>query len=57
LTLKSTSNQKPGYYAMYPCTYDKNLEMIQPLAQELYQFLVLAPGGQAKNQTGPKFGL
>jgi hypothetical protein len=26
---------------MYPCTYDKNLEMIQPLVQELYQFLVL----------------
>jgi hypothetical protein len=40
------------------CTYDKNLEMIQPLlVQELYQFLVLAPCGQAKNQTGPKFGL
>jgi hypothetical protein len=35
----------------------KNLEMIQPLVQELYQFFVLAPGGQAKNQTGPKFGL
>jgi hypothetical protein len=28
---------------MYPCTYDKNLEMIQPLVQELHQFLVLAP--------------
>jgi hypothetical protein len=28
---------------MYPCTYDKNLEMIQPLVQELYQFWVLAP--------------
>jgi hypothetical protein len=21
---------------MYPCTYDKNLEMIQPLVQELF---------------------
>jgi hypothetical protein len=28
---------------MYPCTYDKNLEMIQPLVQELYQFSTLAP--------------
>jgi hypothetical protein len=28
---------------MYPCTNDKNLEMIQPLVQELYQFLALAP--------------
>jgi hypothetical protein len=27
---------------MYPCTNDKNLEMIQPLVQELYQFLVMA---------------
>jgi hypothetical protein len=36
------SNQKPGYYVMYPCTNDKNLEMIQPLVQELYQFLVFA---------------
>jgi hypothetical protein len=25
---------------MYPCTYDKNLEMIQPLVQELYQIMV-----------------
>jgi hypothetical protein len=32
--------KKPVYYVMYPCTYDKNLEMIQPLVQELYQFLV-----------------
>jgi hypothetical protein len=31
--------------------------MIQPLVKELYQFLVLAPGGQVKNQIGPKFGL
>jgi hypothetical protein len=43
-------------YVMYPCTYDKNLEMIQPLVQELYQFFLL-PGGKAKNQTGPKSGL
>jgi hypothetical protein len=42
---------------MYPCTYDKNLEIIQPLVLELYQFLFWPPGGQAKNQTGPKFGL
>jgi hypothetical protein len=30
---------------MYPYTYDKNLEITQPLVQELYQFLVfvLAP--------------
>jgi hypothetical protein len=30
---------------MYSCTYDKNLEMIQPLVQELYQLFVfvLAP--------------
>jgi hypothetical protein len=33
---------------MYPCTHDKNFEMIQPLVQELYQFLVcelLLPSG------------
>jgi hypothetical protein len=41
VTLKSRSNQKPGYYVMYPCTYDKNLEMIRPLVQELYQFWAL----------------
>jgi hypothetical protein len=29
---------------MYPCTYDKNLEMFQPLVQELYQFLVFGFG-------------
>jgi hypothetical protein len=42
VTLKSRSNQ-----------------MIQPLVQELYHvlFLFWPPGGQAKNQTGPKFGL
>jgi hypothetical protein len=38
VTFKSRSNQKPGYHVMYPqdirCTYDKNLEMIQPLVQE-----------------------
>jgi hypothetical protein len=36
-------------------TYDNNLEMIQPLVQELYHFLCIRfwpPGGQAKNQTG-----
>jgi hypothetical protein len=41
-------------------TYDKNLEMIQPLVQEFYHFLRFRfwpPGGQTKNQTGPKFGL
>jgi hypothetical protein len=37
--LKSRSNQKPRYYVMYPCTYDKNLEMIQPLVHELQHFL------------------
>jgi hypothetical protein len=48
VTLKSMSNQKPRYYGMYPCTYDTNLEMIQPLVQELYQFLFFwswPPGG------------
>jgi hypothetical protein len=43
------------------CTYDKNLEMIQQLISSgdiaLFVFSVLAPGGQAKNQTWPKFGL
>jgi hypothetical protein len=41
-------------------TYDKNLEMIQPLVQELQHFMCLQfwpPGGQAKNQIGQKFGL
>jgi hypothetical protein len=46
---------------MYPYyTYDKNLEMIQPLVQELQDFLCFRfwpPGGQAKNQIGPKLGL
>jgi hypothetical protein len=40
--------------------YDKNLEMIQPLVQELQHFLCFRfwpPGGQAKNQIGLKFGL
>jgi hypothetical protein len=32
---------KSRYYAMYPCTYDKNLETIQPLVQELYQLAKL----------------
>jgi hypothetical protein len=27
---------------MYPCTYDKNLEMTQPLVQDI-RFFVLAP--------------
>jgi hypothetical protein len=46
---------------MYPlsirCTYDKNF---QPLVQDpaiALMFLVFAPGGQAKNQIGPKFSL
>jgi hypothetical protein len=42
------------------CTYDKNLEMIQPLVQQLLHFLCFRlwpPGGQTKNQTEPKFGL
>jgi hypothetical protein len=40
-------------------TYDKNLEMIQPLVQELALLCsrFWPPGGQAKNQTGPKFGM
>jgi hypothetical protein len=29
---------------MYPCTYDKNLEMIQPLVQEKEHFLVFSFG-------------
>jgi hypothetical protein len=44
----------------YTYMYDKNLEIIQPLVQELYNFLCFRfwpPGGQTKNQTGPKFGL
>jgi hypothetical protein len=42
------------------CIYDKNLETIQPLVQELYHCLCFQfwpPGGQAKNQIGPKLGL
>jgi hypothetical protein len=42
------------------CTHDKNLEMIKPLVEELHHFLCFRfwpPGGQAKNQIGPKFGL
>jgi hypothetical protein len=46
VTLKSRSSQK--YYVMYPCTYDKNLEMIR----SCISFLFWPPGGQAKNQTG-----
>jgi uncharacterized protein YutD len=43
---------------MYPlytrCTYDKKLEMIQPLVQE---FCIFGFGPLvAKNQIGPKFG-
>jgi hypothetical protein len=39
VTLKSRSNQKPGYYyVMYPCTYDKKSERIQPLVQKLSVF-------------------
>jgi hypothetical protein len=41
-------------------TYDKNLDMIKPLVQELQHFLRLRfwlPGGQTKNQIGPKSGL
>jgi hypothetical protein len=39
---------------------DKNLEMIQPFVQELWHFLCFRfwpPGGQTKNQNGPKFSL
>jgi hypothetical protein len=39
-------------------TYDKNLELIQPLLQELQHFLCFwfwPRGGQAKNLIGPKF--
>jgi hypothetical protein len=40
-------------------TYDKNLEIIQPLVQEFQHFMCFQfwpPGGQPKNQIGPKFG-
>jgi hypothetical protein len=40
---------------MYPWTYDKNLEMIQ--FRSYISFWFRPPGGQAKNQTEPKFGL
>jgi hypothetical protein len=42
------------------CNNDKNLEMIQPLVQELQHFLCFQfwpSGSQAKIQIGPKFGL
>jgi hypothetical protein len=39
----------------YP--YDKNLEMIQPLVQNSIFWGFWPPGGQTKNQIGPKFGL
>jgi hypothetical protein len=69
VTLKSRSNQKlvskkimSGIMPciLTRCTYDKHLEMIQPLVKKKYQFVcfwVWPPGGQAKNQIGPKFGL
>jgi hypothetical protein len=41
-------------------TNDKNLEMIQTFVQELWHFLCFRfwpPGGQTKNQTGPKLGM
>jgi hypothetical protein len=47
-------------FIIYTSTYDKNLELIQPLLQELSHFLCFwfwPPGGQAKDQTAPKFYL
>jgi hypothetical protein len=40
--------------------HDKNLQLIQPLLQELYDFLCFwfwPPGGQAKDQTEPRFDM
>jgi hypothetical protein len=63
VTFKSRSNKNNmGIMAciLIRCTNDKNLEMIQPLVEELQNFLCFwfwPPGGQAKKQIGPKFGL
>jgi hypothetical protein len=59
VTLKNRSNKKKGIKSciLTKCTYDKNLEMIQPLVQELEHFLCFQfcpAGGQTKNQTGSK---
>jgi hypothetical protein len=40
------------------CTYDKKLEMIQPLVQEFNSYFYIfgfGPGAQVKSQIGPKF--
>jgi hypothetical protein len=45
---------------MYHCTYDKNLgddPAISSGAISVFVSYIKPPGGQANNQTGPKFGL
>jgi hypothetical protein len=64
VTFKGRSNQKLLVLChvslLDRCTYDNNLELIQPLRQELQHFLCFwfwPPGGQSKNPTELKFGL
>jgi hypothetical protein len=54
VTLKSRSNKKPRGYVMYPCTFG-DAPVIRSGVIALFGFRVSPPGGQAKNQTGPKF--
>jgi hypothetical protein len=47
-------------YILIRYPHDKNLEIIQPISSgviALFVFWFWPPGGQTKNQIGPKFGL